>query len=129
MTPTEQRDEQRDIDGDVGQRRRRQRLAREWINSPNDVLEGASLVLTGENGLTVVVAGDPPPGRVTVRMVARGAAASNLRRSAERASVPVVRAPRVAGWMGRPGGDRALLSPDLAARLTAIWPASTGAGK
>ena len=53
-------------------------------------------MLLGSRGLTVVVAGGPPPRRITVRSVARGAAGASLRRTAERAGLVSIDAPELA---------------------------------
>src|SRR5262249_25572533 len=63
-TPDEQREEQKAIDGDPAIRSRRVQLARDWLRDPGELIAGTSLVLTGSAGLSVLLAGSPPPGRV-----------------------------------------------------------------
>jgi flagellar biosynthetic protein FlhB len=122
LTPDEQREEQKAIDGDPSVRSRRVQLARSWLRDPGEVLAGAGLVVTGVGGLSVLLAGSPPPGRITVRTISRGVAASRLRHAAERAGVPVVRAPELARWFAAGRAQRATLPPELASALAAHWP-------
>jgi flagellar biosynthetic protein FlhB len=126
LTPEEQREEQRVIDGDPAVRSRRLQVARAWLRDPGEMLAGAGLVVTGQAGLSVLLSGGPPPGPVGVRTIARGVAASTLRHAAERAGVPVVKAPDLAGWFARARVGRPALPPELAERLREIWP---GRGK
>jgi flagellar biosynthetic protein FlhB len=126
MTRDEQREENRAIDGDPAIRSRRLKLARAWMRDPGELLTGASVLLTGRGGLAVLLAGGPPPGRITVRTIARGVGASTLRHGAERAGVPVVRAPELAAWFARPGAARRALPEELASRLAVVWPRSAG---
>ena len=63
MTPQEQREDQRTMEGDVAVRAQRRRIARAWRGDAPDLLAGASLVLTGPGGLTLVLSGGPPPRR------------------------------------------------------------------
>ena len=65
-TPQEQREDLRVMEGDVSLRARRRRLARAWRGDAPELLAGASLILTGADGLTLVLGGGPPPRRVTV---------------------------------------------------------------
>lgn len=122
MSPNEQREENRAIDGDPAIRSRRLQLARSWLHDPGEVLAGASLVLTGQGGLTVLLAGGPPPGPLTVRTIARGAGASTLRRGAERAGLPIVFDLDLARWFTHRGHNRRALPEGLAARLAEQWP-------
>jgi flagellar biosynthetic protein FlhB len=121
-TPDEQRNEQKAIDGDPSVRSRRAQLARNWMRDPGELIAGTSLVLEGRAGLTVLLAGSPPPGRVTVRTIARGIAASTLRHGAERAGVPVVRAPDLARWFAAVRVRQVPLSKEHADQLSALWP-------
>ena len=71
-TAEEQREDQRMMEGDLPLRARRRRIARAWRGDAPELLAGASLILGGPHGLTVVLAGGPPPRRVTIRTVAQG---------------------------------------------------------
>jgi flagellar biosynthetic protein FlhB len=122
LTPDEQREEQKAVDGDPAVRSRRVQLARSWLRDPGELLAGAGLVVTGSAGLSVLLAGSPPPGRVTVRTIARGVAAASLRHAAEHAGVPVVRAPRLAQWFAASRVERSPLPPELATALAERWP-------
>jgi flagellar biosynthetic protein FlhB len=121
-TPDEQRAEQKAIDGDPAVRSRRAQLARSWLRDPGEMLAGTAMVVTGKAGLTVLLAGSPPPGRVTVRTIARGIAASSLRHGAERAGVPLVPHAELADWFASSRAARRPLPPRLAAELMAHWP-------
>jgi flagellar biosynthesis protein FlhB len=127
QTPDEQREEQRTVDGDPELRARRLRVARERLRDPSAGLRGASLVLVGPAGLTVLLGGDPPPGRLNVLLVARGLAAASLRRAAERAGLPRADSPALARWFAEAQARRAhppgALPPSLAAELAGLWPA------
>ncbi len=123
MTPDEGRQDRREDDGDPALRARRRSLARTWRNDPTDLLPGASLVLTGPFGLTVLLAGGPPPDRpITVRRVARGQDATALRRAATESGLPIVDSPSLATHFARGPAAAGPLPPELAAQLAAIWP-------
>ena len=66
-TPEEQREDQRVLEGDVTARAQRRRIARAWRGDSPELLAGASLVLHGTGGLTVILSGGPPPRRVLIR--------------------------------------------------------------
>jgi flagellar biosynthesis protein FlhB len=121
LTPEERREELRAVDGDPALRARRRELARAWRRDPAEALAGAALVLAGPSGLTVVLAGGPPPGRVSVRSVARGPAGSALRRAAERAGLSPVEAPALARRFALGPAAGTALPPHLAAELAELW--------
>ncbi len=60
VSPDQNREEQKAVDGDPAVRSRRQRIARSWRSDPSEVLAGASLLLTGPGGLAVVLGGQGP---------------------------------------------------------------------
>lgn len=120
-TPEEHRAEQRAIDGDPAVRSRRAQIARSWMRDPGEVLAGTSIALTGHAGLTVLLAGSPPPGRLTVRTIARGVAASSLRHAAESGGIPVIRAAELAAWFASREARSAPLPERLVAELRHIW--------
>lgn len=122
MSSEEQREEQKAIDGDPAHRARRRNQARNQRRDPTRTLDGAALVLTGPLGLAVVVAGEPPPGRIQVRETVRGVAGSALRRSADRAGVLQVESARLAQHLALGRASGLSLPPDLAAELARIWP-------
>ena len=121
LTPNQQREEQKAIDGDPAIRSRRLQTARAWRQDPAELLVGASLVVTGTAGLTVLLGGSPPPGQVSVRTIARGVAASRLRQSAERAGLKSVKAPELARWFAASRTTKAPLPPYLATELASLW--------
>lgn len=122
VTPDQQREDQKAVDGDPAVRSRRNRLSRSWRSDPSDLLAGAALVLTGPAGLSVVLGGEGPPGKVLVRGSARGASGATLRRSAERAGLPVVESPSLALHFAAASARNHTLPEDLRRSLVAIWP-------
>ena len=122
MTPEEQREDQRAMEGDPALRARRRRLARAWNGDPGEILAGASLVLTGPAGLTLVLAGGPPPRRVASRWAARGIAGARVRRSAEARKLPLVDAPDLARRLAHRRAPGLALPADALAELAALWP-------
>jgi flagellar biosynthetic protein FlhB len=124
MTPEEHREDLRSIEGDPALRAQRRRIARTWRTGSQEVLGGAAFVLTGAAGLTLVIAGGPPPRRLSIRSIAQGAAGLRLRHLASRAQVPEVDAPVLARRLaGRRTPALPLAAEDVAA-LAAIWPAT-----
>src|SRR5436190_24135044 len=95
-TVQEQREDQRAMEGDLASRAHRRRIARSWRGDSPEGLIGASLVLNGPSGLTVILAGGPPPRRVAIRTAAKGSAGLRLRRSTEAMKVPQVDAGELA---------------------------------
>jgi flagellar biosynthetic protein FlhB len=124
-TPQEQREDQRTMEGDVAVRAQRRRIARAWRSDTPDLLAGASLVLTGPGGLTLVLSGGPPPRQVAVRMSASGEAGKRLRRSAESVRIPQVESGPLARRLARQPAPSTPLSTERIAELAAIWPPQT----
>jgi flagellar biosynthetic protein FlhB len=122
ITPAERRQDQRATEGDLVSRDQRRRLARAWRGDVPELLAGASLVLLGSGGLTLVLSGGPPPRRVTVRSVARGVSGLRLRRSAESMHVPLLDAPRLARRLARRPVPASPLAAEILAELAAVWP-------
>lgn len=123
VTPDQQREDQKAVDGDPAVRSRRNRLSRSWRSDPSDLLDGAALLLTGPAGLTVVLGGEGPPGKIVVRGSARGASGAALRRSAGRAGLPAVESPALAQHFAAASARNRALPEDLRRSLAAIWPA------
>jgi flagellar biosynthetic protein FlhB len=123
QTPAEYREELRALDGDPALLARRRRLAQQWRVDTLETFAGASVLITSRGRLAVLLAGGPPPRRVTVRNVARGAAAAFLRRAAERAGVPRAESPELAQLLARGPSIGATLPSADASALAAIWPA------
>ncbi len=121
-TPQEQREDQRVMEGDPAARAQRFRVARTWRGDAPDLLAGASLILTGTAGLTLVLAGGPPPRRVTVRSVVKGIAGLRVRRSAEANNLPFVESADVARRLARRPAAGSPVSAELIAELASIWP-------
>jgi flagellar biosynthetic protein FlhB len=126
MTPEEHREDLRTMEGDPALRAQRRRIARTWRTDPSEVLTGAALILTGTAGLTVVVAGGPPPRRLTIRAIAQGPAGLRLRQAAAQARVPEARLPDAAPALARrlanhPASAVRLAREEVAA-LAALWP-------
>ena len=89
-----------------------------------ELLSGASLVLTGPAGLTVILAGGPPPRRVNVRGAVKGSVGLRVRRSAEAAKVPEVEAPDLAHRLARRPMTASSVAAEVVAELASVWPAS-----
>jgi flagellar biosynthetic protein FlhB len=122
MTPEEQREDLRSTEGDPALRAQRRRIAQTWRTDGGEVLNGAALVLTGASGLTLIIAGGPPPRRFQVRSIAQGAAGLRLRHTASRAHVPEVAAPVLARRLAARRAPALPLDPEDAAALAALWP-------
>ena len=119
MTPDQHREDQRAADGDPALRSRRRRMARAWRGDAPELFAGASLVVTGPKGLAVVLAGGPPPRRVTVRSSAQGAAGATLFRAAKRAGLTPVESPDLAVRLARLGSP--VVPPELWRDANGIW--------
>lgn len=122
MTPEEHLEELRSMEGDPRLRAQRRRIARALRADSPEVLAGASLMLTGAAGLTLIVGGGPPPRRVSIRAIARGAAGMRLRQSAARARLPDVDAPALALRLAGRRAPALPLPPGDVAALAALWP-------
>ncbi|MBV8217515.1 MAG: EscU/YscU/HrcU family type III secretion system export apparatus switch protein, partial [Solirubrobacterales bacterium] len=126
-TAHEQREDQRVMEGDVSLRSKRRRLARAWRGDAPELLAGASLVLAGKGGLTVVLAGGPSPRRLTLRSIAQGTTGLQLRRTAGALRVPQLDAPGLALRLARQASAQsAMPAPvpaELVAEIAAIWSA------
>jgi flagellar biosynthesis protein FlhB len=125
-TPQEQREDQRVMEGDLSLRAKRRRLARAWRGDAPELLAGASLIITGREGLTLVLAGGPPPRKVTVRTAAQGNTGFQLRRSASSARLPSIDEPALALRLARlasSGSPSPLALPaELTGEVAAAWP-------
>ncbi len=125
LTPEEHREDLRSMEGDPSLRSQRRRLARIWRNDPAELLAGASLVLTGPSGLTIVLVGGPPPRPVSIRSIVAGPSGEPLRRAAATARIPVVSAPELCRRLSlrRPPGLPP--APEHLAELASLWPVRT----
>ncbi len=123
-TPSQHREDQRVMEGDPASRAQRRRLAKLWRNDSPEILVGASLILAGSRGLTLVLTGGPPPKRVTIRTVARGISGIRLRRSAEANQVAFIDAPKLAHRLASRPASGSPVAAELLADLAAIWPAA-----
>ena len=121
-TAEENREDAKAVDGDPAVRARRLRLAKSWRTDPGDVLAGAVVLVTGPGGLAVVLGGDGPPGKILVRGSARGASGARLRRSAERAGLPVVASPPLALHFAGASARTTTLPESLTRVLAEVWP-------
>jgi flagellar biosynthesis protein FlhB len=121
-TTAEQREDRRVIEGDPATRAQRRRVARALRSDSAEVFTGASLILSGTAGLTLILAGGPPPRRVTVRSTAKGHQGMRLRRSAEAKNISQVDAPDLARRLARRPSSGSPLAAELIAELAAIWP-------
>jgi flagellar biosynthesis protein FlhB len=121
-TPEESREDAKAIDGDPAVRARRLSLAKAWRADPGEVLEGSVLVVTGPSGLAVVLGGERPPGKITVRASARGASGVILQRSAKKAGLAIVEAPELARHFASPAARTQALPEALSPALHEAWP-------
>jgi flagellar biosynthetic protein FlhB len=121
-TPEQSREDLRSTEGDPALRARRLRLARAWRLDPAEVFAGATLVVTGPPGLTVILSGGPPPRPVFVRSTASGPHGERLRRAAEVARLTHVESLALARRLAqhRPAGIP--IEPKLLEALAALWP-------
>lgn len=122
MTPDEQREELHSLEGDPALRARRRRVARSWRNDPSELLTGATLILNGRSGLTVILGGGPPPRPLTVRSIVSGSQGDPLRRAAEAAKIPQVDAPELARRLAQRKPPSLPPTPELTAEIAAAWP-------
>jgi flagellar biosynthetic protein FlhB len=123
-TAQQEREDQRVMQGDPAGRAQRFRVAQTWRGDSPDVLAGATVVLTGRAGLTLVLAGGPPPRLVSVRIPLKGHVGRRTRRSAEAKNIPVVEAPDLASRLARRPPADASGTAELIAELASIWPSS-----
>jgi flagellar biosynthesis protein FlhB len=121
-TPEQQREDRRVMEGDPAARAQRFRVARSWRRDSADVLAGASLVLTGPAGLTLVLAGGPPPRVVSVQAATKGAVGLRVRRLAEASNVSVLEAPDLARRLVRRPVTGSAVAARLITELAVIWP-------
>ncbi len=121
-TPQEQREDQRVTEGDPARGPSGSGSRACWRGDVPDLLAGASLVLTGTAGLTLVLTGGPPPRRVVVRSVVKGAAGLRVRRTAETNDVPIVDTPQLARALARRPAAGSPVTAELIAELASIWP-------
>ena len=99
-------------------------MARAWRGDSPEMLAGAAFLLTGAAGLTLVIAGGPPPRRVSIRTVAKGGTGLRLRRRAEANGVTQVEDVGLAQRLARRPAAGSSIAAELIADLGAIWPVS-----
>jgi flagellar biosynthetic protein FlhB len=125
LTPEEAREDQKAMDGDPSLKGRRRRQARALRGDAPELMVGATLIVTGPNGLTVVLGGGPPPRRVNIRSAATGPTGQSMRRAAQSARIAMLEntdlAMKLARLSSKPNEN---LSPSLVAELSAFWPAN-----
>ena len=122
LSPEEHREELRAAEGDPSLRARRRRLAQAWrVDSP-EALAGASLVLNGSLGLTVVLMGGPAPRPVSIRLVVAGSPGDRVRRTTTRMGIPQVQAPILARKLSRRRPIGTPLPLEILAELKSCWP-------
>jgi flagellar biosynthetic protein FlhB len=124
LSPAEQREDFRSMEGDPALRAQRRRIVRAWRGNPADLLAGASLVLTGRAGLTVVLAGRPPSRSIQVRSILSGAAGERLRRASGQAGIATRDNPALAQRLASRRAPGLPLAPDLLRELAAVWPSN-----
>ena len=120
MTADEHREDLKSADGDPSLRARRRNQARALRGDAPELFAGAGLAVVGASGLILILAGGPPPKRITIRSSANGATGRKLRKSAETAKVSVLEAPALALALARVRSP--VVPPELMAALSAEWP-------
>ena len=123
LTPDEHREDLRAADGDPALRSRRRKQAQALRGDAPELFAGASLAVVGASGLIVILAGGPPPRRITIRSSANGTTGSRLRKSADAANVPTLDAPALALALVRLRTP--VVPPELMAALASAWPADS----
>src|SRR5262249_55633463 len=115
---------------DPALRARRRRAAQAMRGGPAEGggLAGASLVLAGPSGLTVVLAGGPPPRPVSVRAVATGPARRRLPRPPSSAGLTVPAPPGPARRIARRRTPTLPPTRDLLDELALLWSTPTPRG-
>jgi flagellar biosynthetic protein FlhB len=124
MTPDEHREDLKSADGDPALRARRRNQARALRGDAPELFAGASLAVVGASGLIVILAGGPPPKRITIRSSANGATGKRLQKSAEAAKLTSLEAPALALALARLRTP--VVPPELIAALSAEWPVEVG---
>jgi flagellar biosynthesis protein FlhB len=127
LTQDESRQDLRSMEGDPALRARRRQLARSWRGDPAEALAGASLLLTGHSGLTVVLSGSPSQ-RISVRTILTGPAGTRLRLAAAPRNLPTLDAPDLSLRLARRRPPSLPLTSPQLAELTSLWPAATPNG-
>ena len=116
------------MEGDLPLRARRRQIARAWRGDAPELLAGASLIVGGTHGLTVVLAGGPRPGRLTMRTVAQGKTGYQIRRSMAASRLPQLDAPELARRLAQHAAATvllpAILPGELVAEVATVWPRS-----
>jgi flagellar biosynthesis protein FlhB len=120
MTSDEHREDLKSADGDPALRARRRNQARALRGDAPELFAGASLAVIGASGLILILAGGPPPRRITIRSSANGATGKRLRKSAETAKLPLLEAPALALALARLRTP--IVPPELMAALASEWP-------
>jgi flagellar biosynthetic protein FlhB len=123
MTSDEHREDLKAADGDPSLRARRRNQARALRGDAPELFAGASLAVVGASGLILILAGGPPPRRITIRSSANGATGKRLRKSAETAKLPQLEAPALALALARLRTP--VVPPELMAALSSEWPVSS----
>jgi flagellar biosynthetic protein FlhB len=120
MTSDEQREDLKAADGDPALRARRRNQARALRGDAPELFAGATLAVVGASGLILILAGGPPPRRITIRSSANGATGKRLRKSAETARLPLLEAPALAIALARLRTP--VVPAELMTALSAEWP-------
>ena len=120
MTTDEHREDLRSADGDPALRARRRHLAKSLTGDAPELLKGAALTITGPSDLAIVLAGGPPPRKVSIRSSAHGTAGQKLRQAATAHNLPAVEAPTLALALAQLRTPA--IPPELLPMLREAWP-------
>lgn len=120
-TPEEHREDEKAVEGDPALRARRRKLAQSRRFDPTEAVIGASVLLIGDSGLTLVLGGGPPGKRpILVRAKTRGGDGARLRQAAEQAGLRRLDSPALARHLT--SGVVAPIPIDLVDDLAGVWP-------
>jgi flagellar biosynthesis protein FlhB len=122
LSPEQHREDMRAVEGDPALRSRRRRLARSLRSDSPEILTGASLILNDPSGLTVVLAGGPPPRAISVRSIVSGSSGKRLREMAEQFQVPQISAPALTRCLAQRRPPHLPPTGELLAHIRLIWP-------
>jgi flagellar biosynthesis protein FlhB len=122
LSPEQHREDMRAVEGDPALRGRRRRLARSLRFDSHEILAGASLILTDPSGLSVVLAGGPPPRAVSIRSIVTGPSSQRLCKLAEQFQVPEISAPALTRRLAQLRPPHLSPTGEMGAQIRLIWP-------
>ncbi len=122
VTPEEQREDQKAVEGDPAVKSRRRHIAANRRVDAAHLLDRATMLVCGAGGVAVVVGGERPPGRIELSAAARGESGRQLTRAARRAGVLVVEDADLARGLSGVQRRAGSLAPEIVEQLLRSWP-------